>query len=225
MRSFPSGIEMFTTFGHDLALRRNLRRAYALRLNSDAPKYLVDIATFATSTLGSHHIRLLNAIHKQWNSLATIAQATRRPILRSAAVNEVFGLVPSEYNATFGGLFQMKEEMSEDDDEPARVLEKAARGELRSGLDPGTGTIAYLNIDPSLLDMPLPPSSSSQAGRATASVSRAPPSETPAPLSIAAPSPSIILEGPGLDRTTANLKAAVKDTHFSLATTVSTYAC
>ncbi|KAI0685919.1 hypothetical protein C8T65DRAFT_544218, partial [Cerioporus squamosus] len=163
MHSYASGIEVFTSLGHDLALRRNLRRAASILLPpKNAPEHLIHTSLFATSLRGLHHVRLAQDIHKIWNNLVATApksKCTTRPLLRRAAVYETFGLVPSEHNATFGGLLQMKEES--DDEHALNRLTQGNPDEL-SCLDPGTGTISYLNIDPSLLDLPLPPPSESQ---------------------------------------------------------------
>ncbi len=151
MRSYASGIEVFTSLGHDLTLRRNLRMAASILLSNTSPAHLNHTKAFAASILGSHHVRLANATAKLWNTLATISisKPALRLILRSAAVYEKFGLVPSKHNSSFGGLLQIKEESDDEDGFGA--------------LDPGTGTISHLNIDPLDLHVPLPVSSTPTA--------------------------------------------------------------
>ncbi|RDX40485.1 hypothetical protein OH76DRAFT_1366168 [Lentinus brumalis] len=205
MRSFPSGIVMFTSLGHDLVLRRNLRRAMGLHLDPLPPEHLVHTAAFATSISGSHHVRLANNVHKLWNSLAAVAKRPSRPILRSVAVNETFGLVPSEYNATFGGLLQMPKEESDDED----TLEKASRGEL-SCLDPSTSTISYLNIDPRLLDAPLP--------RPSTTLPLQPTSPDPSAMSLANP----VAPAPGLSLTPAMLSSLAQTQRATMVRPAST---
>ncbi|RDX47536.1 hypothetical protein OH76DRAFT_1456744 [Lentinus brumalis] len=150
MRSFPSGIVVFTSLGHDLVLRRDLRLAAAIHYSSD--------------TLPAH--LLSNKVNHTWNTLAGLAKskAAPRPVLRTAAVYEVFGLVPSEHNSTFGGLLQVKEEWDEE----------AEGRSLEDEVTASRGTISYLNIDPSDLDRPLPTTSTPSSSSSTSTSTLAP---------------------------------------------------
>jgi hypothetical protein len=65
--------------------------------------------TFANSTFGSHHIRLVDTIASRWNTLITKHQKTL-PQLSEVTSGETFGAVSSEHTATFGGLLDIKSE-------------------------------------------------------------------------------------------------------------------
>ena len=156
MRSFPSGIAVFTALGHDHVHRRNIRLANNLRHpNSD---HALRTRDFARSTHGSHHIHLTIAISTLWNSLLSSAGSSTlrsRPLPQISAHEEHFGLVVSDHNSTFGGLLEIKDE-PEDEGERLLVAAAAQNEASDSPLDPGTGTISYLNIPPSHLSCPMP---------------------------------------------------------------------
>ena len=157
MRSFPSGIAVFTALGHDHVHRRNIRLAKHLRHpTSDQALRTRD---FARSTHGSHHIHLTIAVSTLWNSLVSSAGSPStlrtRPLPRISTHEEHFGLVVSDHSSTFGGLLEIKDE-PEDEGEQLLVAAAAQNEASDSLLDPGTGTISYLNIPPSHLSRPMP---------------------------------------------------------------------
>ena len=95
---------MLAALSHDFVHRRNIRIA------SNHPEK----TPFVTSTAGSHHTNLTDAVARLYNWLrAANAQCTllALPELQLADSGETFGLVPSEHISTFGGL--VKEEVNE----------------------------------------------------------------------------------------------------------------
>lgn len=58
-RSHASGLDMLAMLSHDLVLRRNHR----IDFESASP------TIFASSTYGSHHLRLVNQAAQVWNSI------------------------------------------------------------------------------------------------------------------------------------------------------------
>lgn len=118
MRAHPSGIEMFTALAHDHVLRRNVRVAYKKPFPSN----------FVKSTFGSHHVRLISCAAELWNEIiscevhmSTCANLQPRPVLLQVDSGECFGLVCSEFSTTFGGLFQVKEEVEESSEIPTNL--------------------------------------------------------------------------------------------------------
>lgn len=152
MRSFASGLEVFTALGHDFVLRRNVRIAFAHAASiSGKPD------TFIRSTHASHHIRLVNYANAFWNSLTSkeknppsspnLRLLPTLPVIASA---ETFGLVTSEYATTFGGLIVMKDEPEiEDTDLFKAAIEINPEDEYDSA-----AVMRDLNIDPALLSIP-----------------------------------------------------------------------
>ncbi|OBZ71006.1 hypothetical protein A0H81_09132 [Grifola frondosa] len=147
MRSFASGLEVFTALGHDFVLHRNVRVANSKPWSS---------GSFLASTHGSHHIRLSNHVNKLWNALVDQEKfpsgLQRRPLLNSASTSEAFGLVPSAFSVTFGGLLEIKSEAEDISDTELLKMESVLDNEL----EPET-VLRHLDIDPLLLLQPLPP--------------------------------------------------------------------
>ena len=143
-RTHPSGVEVLTALAADHVLRHNIRVDYA-----NTSPYL-----FTTSTFGSHHIKLVDACGRLWNSLLDPAsQGQRRPpadlsavpVLRPAPSEESFGLVKANLDVkSYHSLVTVKEEpddslmnlSSEDPEEADRIMRS-------------------LGLDPSLLHKPL----------------------------------------------------------------------
>ncbi|OBZ78899.1 hypothetical protein A0H81_01165 [Grifola frondosa] len=144
MRSFASGLEVFTALGHDFVLRRNIRIATS-RAHSSGK-------AFINFTHGSHHVYLTNHINSKWNLLLVREKQASglrpRPLLRSASSGETFGLVVSDHSSTFGGLLQIKNEPESDD------LKYEAFSDSELDVEPEV-VMAHLNIDPTLLLQPL----------------------------------------------------------------------
>lgn len=139
-RSHSSGVLVLTALSHDFVLRRNIR----LGTRESA------CDTFATSTFGSHHIRLVDAVASQWNTLVTKHQKTQPGVLLKAlpqlseiASGETFGAVSSEHTATFGGLLEIKPE-------PEDEVVSLTNGDTVNESD----VINSLKIDPLLLLTP-----------------------------------------------------------------------
>lgn len=110
MRSFSSGLEVYTALAHDFVLRRNLRVAAS-------HGYKTGVASkFAASTDGSHHLNLVDAIAQLFNSIPKKSQdgVITLPVLPRVDSGEIFGLVSSEHTETFGGLLTIKDEGNED---------------------------------------------------------------------------------------------------------------
>lgn len=145
MRSYASGLENMLFLCRDFVLRRNIRIA----TRSEANRKL---RPFAASTFGSHHVAFVDFTNRLWNSLVTNAKGVPRdttysllPVLEDIASNETFGLVKSESAATFGGLFDIKEEEEEDSD-LLHLRDDLSEDELAE----------MMNIDPELRRQPLP---------------------------------------------------------------------
>jgi len=103
---------MFAAIGHDFVLRRNVRVALSNR------KSISNKDSFVSSTSGSHHIRLVSHNNSEFNRLlekepntGTCPQAL--PTLLQVHSGEKFGLVPSAYTETYGGLLTIKEEVDD----------------------------------------------------------------------------------------------------------------
>lgn len=110
MRSYASGLENMLFLCRDFVLRRNIRIA----TRSEANRQL---RPFAASTFGSHHVGLVDYVNHFWNSLVESKRGipvgksyVLAPVLQDVPSNETFGLVNSASAATFGGLFDIKEE-------------------------------------------------------------------------------------------------------------------
>jgi len=115
---------MFAALGHDFVLRRNIRIALTERKSARKP------SSFVASTLGSHHIRLINHNNQLFNCLLEKEpKDTLRilPVLRQVDSGEVFGLGPSAHTETYGGLLTIKEEAEEN--ELINILDSSERFE------------------------------------------------------------------------------------------------
>lgn len=139
---------MFEALAHDFVLRRNVRIGYSCLEAEDG----TDLGkTFLASTHGLHRIALIDGIARHWNTLIdTHKRATglaKRPRLTSVQSGEVFGIVDSANAATFGGLFDIKEECISDE---VPLLESDLSGP-QSAMD----VLEHLSIDSSLLTQPL----------------------------------------------------------------------
>jgi hypothetical protein len=93
---------------------------------------------------------------------STVPDGSLRPMVRKVVSGEVFGLVTSSHNDTFGGLLTIK---SEEEDE-----EKIFTEELETVEDPQV-VLADLNIDPALL---LRPQQSQASGYASIPITPVP---------------------------------------------------
>ncbi|KAJ7467666.1 hypothetical protein FB451DRAFT_1178035 [Mycena latifolia] len=149
-RASASGLELQNALSHDFVLRRNIRIAFAKK-----PGNTSNLDTFVRSTFGSHHSRLVNHTASVLNSIMRTEAAKRkaevpveslRPMLKNVASGEVFGLVASQHNDTFGGMLTIKSENVEDDQLLNEVLETSVNPQ---------DVLADLNIDPALLLQPL----------------------------------------------------------------------
>lgn len=156
-RAFASGIELQNALSHDFVLRRNIRIAFS-RTPGTAGSH-----AFVRSTFGSHHTRLVDQTALILNDIlrfeegkkkSTVPDGSLRPMVRKVVSGEVFGLVTSPHNDTFGGLLTIK---SEEEDE-----EKIFTEELETVEDPQV-VLADLNIDPALLLRPQQPQASGYA--------------------------------------------------------------
>lgn len=142
-RGQSSGIEMISALSADHVLRRNIR------IISQSKEHTPTL--FVQSLHGSHHVRLQDSIALLWNSIIdqlSSKQANgllpRLPNLRVVASGEKFGLVPSEYSSTFGGLY-IKDEPDDDN----ALLDLPSQDP-----DAQEATLRALNIDPYLAYMP-----------------------------------------------------------------------
>jgi hypothetical protein len=134
---------LLVALAHDFVLRRNCRVAFS----SDEPD------AFTKLTHGSHHIHLVSSVAGLWNSVLVkekgkaaggkqLRQLPQLPIVDSG---ENFGLVESNYSTTFKGLIEVKEEP---EDEGIPYLPSLDDDEIQN-------LLRELNIDPSLLHLPL----------------------------------------------------------------------
>lgn len=146
MRTHASGLENMLFLCRDFVLRRNIRIA----TRSEANRLL---RPFAASTFGSHHVSFVDFNNRFWNSLITGGRGVPKgktyplaPVLEDIASNETFGLVNSASAATFGGLFEVKEE--EEDVLDADVLH------LHDDLSEDE-VVEMMSIDPLLRHRPL----------------------------------------------------------------------
>ncbi|KAJ7026747.1 hypothetical protein C8F04DRAFT_966119, partial [Mycena alexandri] len=149
-RASASGLELQTALSHDFVLRRNIRVACGKTAGD-----ISNLDDFLRTTFGSHHSRLVSHTASLLNDIIH-TEATRRkaspsnellrPVLKSVASGETFGLVKSEHNDTFGGLLTIKDENSDEDQLFNEALESSVNPEEILG---------DLNIDPALLLQPL----------------------------------------------------------------------
>lgn len=116
MRTYASGLENMLFLCRDFVLRRNIRIATRTEENRQ-------LRPLAASTFGSHHVTFVDFTNRFWNSLVTSGRGIPKgsayplaPVLDDVPSGETFGLVKSESAATFGGLFDIKEEDEEDQD-------------------------------------------------------------------------------------------------------------
>ena len=109
-RSFASGIVLTQALSHDFVLRRNCRMVAESK----------DRTHFDSSTHHSHHVRLVSRIAETWNLQVSSTngggQSSLTPLPRLQIVDsgEKFGLVASEYTASFKGLLEIEEIKEED---------------------------------------------------------------------------------------------------------------
>ena len=101
---------MFNALLNDFIVRRNLR--IAQQKHSRTP--------FVVSSCGSHHLALVNSITLTHNKLKQLGPNIQLkldvlPILPDVPSGEVFGLMKSDYLATFNGLIEVKEEVPDAD--------------------------------------------------------------------------------------------------------------
>ena len=143
-RSFSSGIEMMSALGHDFVLRHNSRIERTLKQPSK----------FATSTFGSHHIRLVNDCAHRWNK-----QLARKdnigthleplPVLNAPPSKETFGMMKmSPETAAHQSLTSVKKESTDDEQE---LLDLSSQDLLDAN-----HILSEVGVDPSLLYQ-LPP--------------------------------------------------------------------
>ena len=112
----PSGITVLIALGHDFVLRRNIRVAYSCAAQTSS---LDSPLAFLASTYGSHHVSLVAAITALHNetlkSSTALSSLKGLPELAAIHLGEAFGLITSDHASTFGGLLDVKEELTEDD--------------------------------------------------------------------------------------------------------------
>ncbi|GBE81445.1 hypothetical protein SCP_0311740 [Sparassis crispa] len=145
-RSHASGIEVLSALCHDFVLRRNIRIGSVLE----------QCSTFLTSTHGSHHIRLVDAVAKLWNALLQVPDNCSKglrilPELEVISSNEKFGLVSAKCLANYQNLVVIKDEPRDD------LLDLALSQDHEEVQD----MLRDLDIDPALLLKPAFSSSSS----------------------------------------------------------------
>ncbi|EDR02023.1 uncharacterized protein LACBIDRAFT_332792 [Laccaria bicolor S238N-H82] len=107
MRSFSSGLEVYTALAHDFVLHRNLRVVASYGYNTGV------VGKFVASTDGCHHLSLVDAIAQLFNSIHRKSEGgavITLPVLPRVDSGETFGLVSSNHTETFGGLLILKEE-------------------------------------------------------------------------------------------------------------------
>ncbi|KAI0287553.1 hypothetical protein BC826DRAFT_916945 [Russula brevipes] len=110
--SVASGLEMVIGLTYDFYHRRNMRNA----LRKQKP------TGFISTTYGSHHIHLVNAITHLWGIAVnkprvkgTQSDLPSRPMLVAVDSMEVFGLVDSAHEFSLSGLISMKNDDSSDE--------------------------------------------------------------------------------------------------------------
>ena len=114
-RAQPSGIEVYSGLAHDFVLRRNIR--IATTDNSLKGKKAV-CDNFVDSTFGSHHMRLVNHVAVLFNTLQdkqpSQVKSGLHPMncLLLIDSGEAFGLVSSPHMASYGGLLEIKDEIT-----------------------------------------------------------------------------------------------------------------
>ncbi|KAJ7635469.1 hypothetical protein DFH06DRAFT_675131 [Mycena polygramma] len=152
-RASASGLELQNALCHDFVHRRNMRIA-----SSKKPEAPGSYA-FVRSTFGSHHTRLVNRTASLFNGILEfeVAKKSRlpdtlalRPVLRSVASGEAFGLVVSQHNDSFGGLLTIKSEGEEEDKLFPQVMETPTDPQPEA-------VLADLNIEAALLYQPQKP--------------------------------------------------------------------
>ncbi|KAI0368260.1 hypothetical protein BV20DRAFT_1037239 [Pilatotrama ljubarskyi] len=140
------GLEMMTTLSHDHIFCRNHR----IDMESDDP------SPFTLSTFGSHHIRLVDHVAREWNTLQAQADSKHAHLLTGAKIlptfqsvnsGETFGIVRSQFARGYQYFMDVKEEETEDLLDLSAQSPQHARQLLES-----------INIDPALLSQPLPTS-------------------------------------------------------------------
>ncbi|KAJ7027842.1 hypothetical protein C8F04DRAFT_1266630 [Mycena alexandri] len=143
-RSHASGLEMQTALSHDFVMRRNIR--VALNGKASAP------TAFVKSTHGSHHVSLVDHTAMTWNNLlaapgGSAAASNLHPLPRLPDVQsgEKFGLVRSDHTESFGGLFTIKQEPEEEDEDFIKELNSEEREDL----------VQELGLDATLFTKPL----------------------------------------------------------------------
>ena len=142
MRSFSSGLEVYTALAHDFVLRRNLRVAASHGFKTGAA------GDFAASTNGCHHLSLVDAISQLFNSISRTSQgaaAITLPVLPQVDSDETFGLVSSDHIESFGGLLMMKEEVSDD---PFMSVLEARAAEMSPDFENGMVAPHSENVSP-----------------------------------------------------------------------------
>ena len=155
-RAQPSGITVLVALGHDFVLRHNIRVGYSSIANSSTPDS--EGTTFLTSTHGSHHVGLVAAIatlHNNILNVEVVSSIGSLPELSDIHSNEVFGLTRSDHASTFGGMIDIKEELTELDTVMATEslgFEHDATADL--AVQATRPILEELHIDLSLLDQP-----------------------------------------------------------------------
>ncbi|PIL33226.1 hypothetical protein GSI_04676 [Ganoderma sinense ZZ0214-1] len=145
MCAFASGLEVMNALGHDHILHHNVR----IDMQDDS----LDKSMFMYHTYGSHHIRLMNACAKLWNTLVEAekkkglkpANLRALPVFCPADSREKFALVKmSAETATQYSLTTIKQEPGDE----SLVLSS------QDVLDPDR-ILKEIGIDPTLLNTPL----------------------------------------------------------------------
>ena len=141
MRSFSSGLEVYTALAHDFVLRRNLRVAASHGNKTGVAR------KFVASTDGCHHLSLVDAITQLFNSIPRKSDSgvvITLPVLPKVNSRETFGLVSSDHTETFGGLLIMKEEINED---PFMSVLKAREAEMGPDFESGVMALHLQNVN------------------------------------------------------------------------------
>ncbi|EGO02552.1 hypothetical protein SERLA73DRAFT_70058 [Serpula lacrymans var. lacrymans S7.3] len=144
---------MFTALSIDFVIRCNISIAYKMPKSSH----------FIQSTHGTHYLRFVNHIANLWNNLADSEPITQGcqfmqpscPVLPDIETDKAFGLTQSENAGTFGGLFQIKAEDPNLEDNSIFDPPKC-----NDNLEPKY-VLASMNIDLALLFLPQAPEASS----------------------------------------------------------------
>ncbi|PIL30528.1 hypothetical protein GSI_07228 [Ganoderma sinense ZZ0214-1] len=197
MRAFASGLEVMNALGHDHVLRHNVR----LDMQDEA----LDKSMFMYHTHGSHHVRLVDACAKLWNTLiegqkrggALPANIRALPELHPADSKETFGLVKmSTETAMQYSLAKVKQEPGDD------TLDLSSQDMLDADR-----ILKEIGVDPALLKVP-PPSTPAETSVLAIAPAASPPLTAPSNAldrpSVPTSSSGVNSKGKGVKRSLVN---------------------